>query len=180
MRIVAALIAGIATWSLLEYAIHRWLGHDQRFIRNPFGVEHTAHHSRGNYFAPAWKKALVAGGALLLLSWIAAMIVGSRAGIAYSIGLVGFYLYYELFHRLAHIHPGYTGVGRWLRRHHFHHHFHDPRSNHGVTSPLWDHAFGTIARPGMIAVPRKLAMDWLIDPATGALKSEHAGRYSLR
>ena len=52
MRILLAIAAGVATWSFLEYTIHRWLGHDKRLLRNPFGIEHTAHHSRGNYFAP--------------------------------------------------------------------------------------------------------------------------------
>ncbi len=54
-----AALAGALTWSFMEYCIHRWLGHDRRFIKNPFGSEHTAHHSQGDYFAPTWKKALV-------------------------------------------------------------------------------------------------------------------------
>ena len=36
---VAALL-GVLSWTFLEYVIHRWMGHDRRFRRTPFGVEH--------------------------------------------------------------------------------------------------------------------------------------------
>lgn len=173
-------LAGMLSWSLLEYVLHRWLGHDRRFIRNPFGDEHTAHHSRGNYFAPAWKKLLTA---LLLFPTLAVftcLAVGRTAGLVWAASLVGTYLAYELFHYQLHVLPGFTPFGRWARRHHFHHHFHDPASNHGVTSPIWDFVFGTRAVPGRILVPRKLAMRWLIDPATGDVRAEYAAQYGLK
>ena len=179
MHLLIAILAGVATWSLLEYVIHRWLGHDRRFIRNPFGTEHTAHHSRGNYFAAAWKKAVVAGGALVTLSVVATFVVGPQLGSAYAAGLVGFYLCYEVIHRLEHVRPAATAYGRWARRHHFHHHFHNPSRNFGVTSPIWDVVFATLARPGRIVVPRKLAMTWLIDPATNDVRVQYAAHYAL-
>ena len=51
--------------------------------------------------------------------------------------------------------------------------------NHGVTSPVWDVVFGTLQKPGIIKVPRKLQMRWLVDPATGAVREELAGHYAL-
>jgi hypothetical protein len=36
---------------------------------------------------------------------------------------------------------------RWALGHHLHHHHVDARRNYGVTTPLWDHAFRTHARP---------------------------------
>jgi len=52
-----AVLAGALTWSLLEYLIHRFAGHDSRLLRRtPFGIELTAHPRRGDYFAPWWKK----------------------------------------------------------------------------------------------------------------------------
>ena len=55
VAIGAAAVGGVVSWSLLEYVIHRWLGHDGRFRGNPFGVEHVRHHAEGNYFAPTVK-----------------------------------------------------------------------------------------------------------------------------
>ena len=69
---------------------------------------------------------------------------------------------------------------RYLRRHHFHHHFVDGRKNHGVTTPIWDFVFGTYEQPTKIRVPAKLCMPWLRDPATGGIRAEHAATYELR
>lgn len=176
---LAAVLAGAATWTLLEYGIHRVLGHDRRTFPNPFGEEHTRHHSEGDYFAPTWKKALVALGALALIAPLATWAVGLLHGPIYASAFVAMYVSYELFHRRSHTHRGSWGYGRYLRRHHFHHHFGNPRSNHGVTSPIWDVVFGTLEKPGRIRVPRKLQMHWLVDPATGEVREDEAKFYEL-
>lgn len=176
-RLVVAFGAGVLSWSLLEYCIHRWLGHKHR--RNPFAAEHIRHHSQGDYFAPAWKKgaaALVTTGVVL---GPAAAIGGLALGAAFTAGLVGFYLFYEVLHRRLHTHAGTPRYGRWARRHHFYHHFADPSKNHGVTSPLWDLVFGTYAAPGVILVPEKLKMRWLTGD-DGEVREAFATDYRLR
>jgi hypothetical protein len=84
-----------------------------------------------------------------------------------------------VLHRRLHTHRGFGVVGRCLRRHHFHH-FGNPRVNHGVTSPLWDVVCGTSEAPGVITVPEQLAMDWLVDPATGDVYEDLATAWRLR
>jgi len=145
--IVVAALLGVLTWTLLEYMIHRWMGHDRRFRKTPFGVEHVRHHIEGDYFAPTWKKLIVAALFVGVTIAPAIAIAGTDAGIAYVVGLMVFYGVYELSHRREHTHPGFGAYGRWARRHHFHHHFVDGRSNHGVTTPLWDFVFRTYAPP---------------------------------
>jgi sterol desaturase/sphingolipid hydroxylase (fatty acid hydroxylase superfamily) len=176
-----AVIAGILTWSLMEYLIHRFAGHSRGFAKkNPFGIEHTAHHSRGDYFAPWWKKLLFSFGFLAVIGPVAVLVAGTELGITYTLGLVGFYVAYEVLHRALHSWEGVGPYARWARRHHFHHHFHDPKVNHGVTSPIWDLVFGTYRRPRQIVVPVKLAMRWLRDPATGEVYPRLARDYALR
>lgn len=177
---ITAALAGAATWSLAEYCIHRWMGHDRRFRKSLFGQEHTAHHSRGDYFAPAWKKLAAAVAAIALLIGPALLIAGPVAGACYVLAFAGTYLGYELLHRLEHVHEGIGAYGRWARRHHFYHHFHDPSSNHGVTSPVWDIVFGTYRKPEVIHVPEKLKMRWLVDPATGDVHPHLTHSYALR
>lgn len=177
---VVAVLAGVLTWTLLEYVIHRWAGHDRRLRKTPFGVEHVQHHAVGNYFAPTWKKVLVAAVVAAVVTPFAIVVAGTTAGLAYAGGLIGFYGFYEWLHRRDHTHAGRGPYGHYMRRHHFHHHFVDTRTNHGVTTPIWDLAFGTFCRPTTIPVPRKLCMAWLLDPATGAVRAEHAGTYQLR
>ena len=178
MTLIIAAVLGALGWSLSEYCIHRWAGH--RFTKNVFGREHQAHHGKGDYFAPAWKKAGAAAGGAALLIGPSVLVAGPAHGSAFVAGLVGFYLYYELLHRLEHVWEGVGPYGRWARRHHFHHHFHDPRTNHGVTSPIWDLAFGTYVKPGVIRVPDKLKMRWLIDPATGEVRRHLQDTYAIR
>jgi sterol desaturase/sphingolipid hydroxylase (fatty acid hydroxylase superfamily) len=178
-----AVCLGAVGWSLSEYWIHREAGHNPKLLKsvfNLFGREHVAHHGRGNYFAPSWKKLGAAVAASALLIGPAVLIAGPTVGTAFVVGFVSFYLYYELLHRLEHVHEGIGRYGRWARRHHFHHHFHNPRMNHGVTSPIWDHVFGTHEEPGVVAVPEKLAMRWLIDPATGDVHAHLSDLYALR
>ena len=178
--VILALFLGALTWSFLEYCIHRWMGHDKRLRGNPFGQEHTRHHSQGDYFAPAHKKALAAVLALALTLPPSVFAAGWLLGGAFSAGLVVFYLYYEVLHRREHTHAGIGAYGRWARRHHFYHHFVDPSCNHGVTSPLWDMVFGTYRTPEMIPVPRKLQMRWLANPETGEVHPAFARWYTLR
>ncbi len=179
VAIGAAAVGGAVSWSFLEYVIHRWLGHDGRFRGNPFGVEHVRHHAEGNYFAPTIKKLGLAAVVALVVGAPAAWL-GGAIGAAWIGGLLVAYGAYEVFHRREHTHAGVGRYGRWARAHHFHHHFVDPRTNHGVTSPLWDVVFGTYRRVGVIPVPRRLAMAWLLDEQTGAVHAAHAHRYTVR
>jgi len=178
LPIVVAGILGAFTWTLLEYCIHRWLGHDRRLMPNPFSAEHVIHHSQ-NHFAPAWKKALAAALFLVAITPPAILAVGLGPGVAYAVGLVGFYLVYEVVHLLVHVFRGIGPYGRWARRHHFSHHFTDPRMNHGVTSPLWDVVFRTYLAPGVIVVPEQLRPEWLLDER-GAVREAYATSYRLR
>lgn len=170
---------GVLTWTFLEYVMHRWLGHDKRFRGNAFEKEHTRHHIEGNYFAPTWKKGILAVLLTALLTPLAVLVLGTPHGLGYVAGLMLFYGAYEVLHRREHTHPGIGPYGRWARRHHFYHHFENARLNHGVTSPIWDIVFGTYRRPGIIHVPEKLCMSWLRDPETGAVRREHAGSFAI-
>jgi len=176
--VIAAALLGAISWSFLEYVMHRYWGHDRRFRRTAFGVEHIRHHIEGDYFAPTWKKLLFAAGVAAGLA-LPVVLLGAAVGLPYLAGLLGFYGLYELVHRRLHTHAGIGWYGRYLRRHHFRHHLVDARSNFGVTSPLWDVVFGTWRRAERITVPPRLAMVWLVDRSTGQARPEHAATYVI-
>ena len=180
LKVLSALLLGAIAWTFLEYVIHRWLGHDVRTRPNPFAAEHIRHHSQGDYFAPAWKKALSAVLFVAVLVWPSTSLAGPLAGSSFVVGLVAMYLAYEVLHRRDHTHPGRGSYMRFLRRHHFYHHFTSPDFNHGVTTPIWDWVFGTLRAPGLIRVPRKLAMSWLIDARSGKVHPAYAEHFELR
>lgn len=177
--ITSALLLGAIAWTLLEYALHRWLGHDLRTRPNPFAAEHVRHHSQGDYFAPAWKKVLSAALLSAVLIGPSVALAGTLAGSSFVVGLMGMYAGYEVLHRRNHTHPGRGSYMQFLRRHHFYHHFTDPKFNYGVTTPIWDWVFGTRRAPGLIRVPPKLAMAWLVDPHSGCVRAAYAMHYEL-
>lgn len=178
MSIVSSATVGAVTWSAAEYVIHRFAGHVFARNRNPFAVEHVRHHATTTYFAPTPKKVAAAVAAGALVGPLAALVVGPRRAMAFTAGLVAMYGAYEVLHRRAHTVAPSTPYGRWLRKHHFHHHFHDPSGNHGVTSPLWDALAGTRRAVDVVKVPRRQAMPWLLDQ-DGELLKEFATDYEL-
>lgn len=162
--------AGVLTWTICEYALHRGLGH-RKGARNAFSAEHLKHHATVTYFAPTWKKAIV--------SVIAFAVFAVLAGPAFAAGFALMYVAYEWVHRRLHTHAPATAYGRWARRHHLHHHFSRPKLNHGVTTPLWDWVFGTLDVPAQVLVPRRNALPWMIDDH-GELHGALAAEYVLR
>lgn len=173
-----ACLAGALFWSFAEYALHRWWGHAARG-RNDFSREHLAHHHRADYFTPTSKKVRTAIPPALAVVLLGVAAAGPSRGAAFAAGFLAAYAAYEAAHRGAHVRAPRGPYGRWLRRHHFYHHFHDARVNHGVTSPVWDLVFGSYVRPPRVRVPERFAMAWLLDPGTGEVRAEHAADYVI-
>lgn len=176
--VALAAVIGFLSWSFAEYAIHNWVGHLGRG-RNEFSREHLAHHRDGNYFATTAKKAWMALPVVAAMGPLAVLIGGWLLGVVYTAAFLGTYVGYEVLHRRCHTHAPRNAYARWARRHHFHHHFASPKRNHGVTSPLWDLIFRTYDRPGVVKVPAKHAMTWLVDPATGEVYDRYARDYVI-
>lgn len=174
-----AFIVGVLTWWALEYILHRFVGHMPKG-RSLFSREHRRHHAEGDYFAPNWRKLVnvspVMGAVLVMFG----LLGGWPIGAGYTLGLVTMYLAYEVFHRRLHTHPPRNRYGRWARRHHFHHHFVNPKANHGVTTPFGDVFAKTLEPLGPIPVPERLAMRWLLDPETGDVAEAYQQDYVLR
>jgi len=160
--IVVAILLGIISWTFFEYLIHRFLGHKKR-ANNPITKEHHRHHAEGGYFAPVWGKLLLAVMVLMVLTTIIGLPFGWNYGFAYSLGLTAMYLLYEVLHKRAHTHAPLLPYGKHIRLHHFHHHFRNPKVNHGVTTRFWDLMFNTLEIPEQVKVPRKMALSWLVD-----------------
>jgi len=147
--------------------------------RSEFSRQHLGHHANTRYFTPTRSKIPVAlvviGGGLLAVG----LPFGWLSGAAFTTGLFGFYLFYELLHRRIHTHAPFEPYGRWARRHHLHHHFCNPKANHGVTSALWDVVFGTYEKPALTRIPPKQepGVPWLFSPETGELRPRYAADY---
>ena len=154
-------LAGVAIWTLTEYFLHRFLGHVHKG-KNFFKKEHLMHHSKANYFAPAYKKATLALGVSVLLCMLLSLLTSFGTAISFIAGFAGMYTLYEITHYRFHSKVPIAGPFIVLRKHHFFHHFHNPRVNHGVTTRFWDRVFGTFHRVEKVTVPKQMSMSWLI------------------
>jgi sterol desaturase/sphingolipid hydroxylase (fatty acid hydroxylase superfamily) len=162
--------AGWLAWTLGEYVMHRFAMHAMKG-RGLASREHLTHHSDRDSILEkwpiAWAGVLAAGYGL-----------GSAVHPAFGVGWVVGYGFYDWQHYWAHKRAPRNRYERLVRRHHFHHHFGHPLANHGVTWPVWDKVFGTYEEVGVIRVPRRLAMVWLLDEH-GEVRPEHAGDYTV-
>jgi len=152
---------GIITWTFLEYMLHRFLGHVHKG-KNFFKAEHQVHHSKANYFAPFYKKALAAFVVSIFLLALLSLVLSTLNAIAFVAGLIGMYCMYENTHYRYHSTEPLAAPFIILRKHHFYHHFHNPNVNHGVTTRFWDRVFNTFVSVEKVKVPQKMSMKWLV------------------
>lgn len=174
----ALLASGMAMWSLAEYLMHRFAMHALRG-KGMASREHLRHHADRDsileswYFA--WTGVVIVG---IVFAINAARFLGP-VGICLGVGWVSAYGFYDWIHWRAHRRPVANSYERFVRRHHFHHHFGHPMANHGVTSPVWDMVFGTYERvDGPLRVPQRLAMVWLVGD-DGKVRPEYAADYAV-
>lgn len=158
-RILAAgAAAGTLGWTLMEYLLHRFLFHSRSQALKELRTDlHLCHHAdprdtrhlfvRARYSLPI--SALFFTGLLFSTGspgWTVSAMCGLWAG----------FLYYELVHFRVHLGKSSGPFLQAQRRQHFSHHFVDSHSGYGVTSPLWDHLFGSaIRRPSRAESPAR-------------------------
>ena len=136
---VAIFGAGLASWTLLEYAIHGWMGHLYNTFVTPI---HAVHHRdpRAVFAIRTWPPSLAILALLLAL-------FGWAAGVVFYLGLLAGFAAYEIIHYRLHFCARLTPLEARLRRHHLVHHLRRPKLCLGVTTAFWDRVFGTDPSP---------------------------------
>ncbi len=183
------LISGATAWTLAEYVLHRFSGHGPRAQKSSgskfalfggeFGREHLKHHAHSLYFAATHKKLATAAAIVPTLGAAASLVAGPRFGFSFALGFTAMYGGYEVTHRRIHTHAPRGPYSRFVRRHHFYHHFKTPKLNHGVTTPIWDVVFGTYAPvTERLSVPTRQVQPWMTT-ADGTLRPEFADDYVI-
>ncbi|KAL2828367.1 hypothetical protein BJY01DRAFT_131700 [Aspergillus pseudoustus] len=143
-------IFGFFLWSLIEYVMHRFLFHIDKYLPdNRAGITlHFLLHGIHHYLpmdkyrlvmpptlfvvlaTPFWKLAH----SVFFYNWYAAVLV-------YCGGVFG-YICYDLTHYFLH-HRNLPSYYKQLKKYHLQHHFADYDNGFGVTSRFWDWVFGT-------------------------------------
>jgi sterol desaturase/sphingolipid hydroxylase (fatty acid hydroxylase superfamily) len=145
---------GLFLWTLAEYTLHRFLFHHQPTTPRQeriFFLFHGIHHAQPQDktrlvmpFPVSIPLALVFVGLFYLVlgiffkapQWVAPLTAGFLAG----------YLAYDLAHYATHHFPMRSGYAKYLKRYHMQHHYKDPNTRFGVSSPIWDWVFQTQGR----------------------------------
>jgi len=144
-------LAGLILWTFAEYTLHRFLFHHKPTSPRQeriFFLFHGIHHAQPQVktrlvmpFPVSIPMAvlffglfyLILGAVLKSPEWVAPLMSGFLVG----------YLAYDLTHYATHHFPMRSGYAKYIKRHHMLHHYRDPATRFGVSSPIWDWVFGT-------------------------------------
>lgn len=152
-------IAGLFTWTFVEYCLHRWVFHwepSNEKLREWFYPVHQLHHEVQEYdrlLAPP----MMAVPIWMVLLGIAYWLLGTPLVFPFFGGFNIGYLAYDYIHFYTHFARPKTAIGQSLRRRHLQHHFACEDRWYGVSSPLWDYVFRTHVPKGR--PPSHLASD---------------------
>lgn len=134
---LVTLCAGLMTFSLVEYCVHRWLFHGPVSL---FEAGHRRHHEQPRgydalpFFLPpvAW----------LLLTALLTVFMPVTVALLLAGSIAAGYSAYGLSHTIMHnVRFRNPYLRKWAAAHHVHHNH--PERNFGVTSPLWDRLLRT-------------------------------------
>jgi dihydroceramide fatty acyl 2-hydroxylase len=144
---------GLVLWTLLEYALHRFIFHYRP--RSSFGrrlhfLAHGIHHldpwDRTRLVFPPLA-ALGIAVPIFLLLYAACLGLALAAPLARALaamsGLLVGYIVYDMTHYYTHHGRPKSRWGKFLKAYHLTHHHKYPTRMFGVTQPVWDYVFGT-------------------------------------
>lgn len=148
---IAVFVAGMFTWSLFEYVIHRFIFHymaeSPRALRIIY-VIHGNHHEyprdKERLFMPAVPSLIISSTLFCLMYGIGHLFGMAGYAFAFFPGFLLGYLVYGSMHYAIHAwNPPFKWMKALWRNHHLHH-YKNVELGFGVSSTLWDHIFGTM------------------------------------
>ncbi|MFK7924932.1 MAG: sterol desaturase family protein [Bacteroidia bacterium] len=142
LTIIALFGAGIISWTLTEYLLHRYVYHDKvdgSYHSGLHYILHGVHHSYPNDKSKTVIPPLPSIIILSLLYGLLYLIMGKFA-LAFSAGFFFGYGTYTMIHYATHQYKAPKKYNFWWRHHSIHHYQQHDRA-FGVSSPLWDYVF---------------------------------------
>ncbi|XHC51978.1 sterol desaturase family protein [Algihabitans albus] len=140
----------ILLYPLVEYLLHRFVLHAQFLYKSPLTAKlwkriHFDHHQNPNDLSVLFGALHTTLPPIALITLPLGWAIGGpgSAAAACAAGLLVF-AFYEFCHCVQHL--PFKPKSAWLQRikkSHIAHHFHNEQGNFGITSFVWDRAFGT-------------------------------------
>lgn len=144
-------IIGLFLWTFAEYTLHRFLFHhksttprQERIFFLFHGIHHAQPQDKTRLVMPFPVSIPMAAIICGLFYFILAVLLKSPQWVAPLIAgfLVG-YLIYDLTHYAQHHFAMRAGYAKYIKRYHMQHHYKEPDTRFGVSSPVWDWVFHT-------------------------------------
>jgi sterol desaturase/sphingolipid hydroxylase (fatty acid hydroxylase superfamily) len=141
-------IAGVLTFTLIEYAMHRWIFHlqpktekQEKFAYTIHGVHHDYPKDRDRLAMPPPLSILLSTGFFFFFKIIMGNLV-----FAFLPGFLLGYAAYLWVHYMVHAFKPPKNLFKFFWVHHGLHHYKDQHNAFGVSSPFWDLVFGTMPK----------------------------------
>ena len=139
--LAALALLGLAMWTLIEYAMHRFILH----AMPPFRGWHGQHHARPT--ARIASPTILSAGLILGLVFVPALaLCNVWSACALTLGVLIGYFGYAVTHHATH---HWRAESAWLKRRkraHALHHHRKVSGHYGVTSAFWDRVFRSDGR----------------------------------
>jgi dihydroceramide fatty acyl 2-hydroxylase len=144
--IVGIFLAGVFFWTFSEYTLHRFVFHYEptsSMGKKLHFMMHGVHHDYPNDSTRLVMPPSVSLPLAALFYGLFYAVLGPVAMKPFIAGFLFGYILYDEIHYATHHAPIKSGVFQKVKHHHVLHHYKDPERGFGVSSPLWDHVFGT-------------------------------------
>jgi sterol desaturase/sphingolipid hydroxylase (fatty acid hydroxylase superfamily) len=140
--------AGLISWTLFEYAMHRYLFHLDStvpLVRWLVFLIHGNHHDNPKD-AMRGLMPLVVSVPVGALIWAACVALLGKPGTFALLGFMIGYVVYDTVHYACHHLPMQGRLRAMLKRHHMRHHYVDENANFAISAIFWDRVFGSRIR----------------------------------
>jgi dihydroceramide fatty acyl 2-hydroxylase len=152
-------VAGLISWTFVEYILHRFLFHyegDSAGWERAHFILHGHHHIDANAPTRLMMPPLVSVVLGTAFYYLFDMVFGPVMAKPFFAFFVLGYLCYDYTHYYVHFFTPTTRLGKFLKSYHMKHHYSGSNSRWGVSSPLWDYIFGTTEETLEDAKPTKV------------------------
>jgi sterol desaturase/sphingolipid hydroxylase (fatty acid hydroxylase superfamily) len=138
-------IAGLFTWTITEYFLHRYIFHfepSSAWGKRLHFIFHGVHHD----FPKDAKRLVMPPSASIPLAiafyFFFTLFFKVQVNLfAFYPGFLTGYLAYDMLHYAMHHFNFKSGFMKKIKQHHMLHHYDDAAKGYGVSSALWDHIF---------------------------------------
>lgn len=144
---VLLFMGGVLFWTLTEYLLHRFVFHYQPssgWGQKLHFLAHGVHHDYPNDSTRLVMPPSVSLPLSFLFYGLFSLLLPGGSLPCFFAGFLSGYVCYDTIHYATHHAPMKGRLGRWLKHHHLRHHYSDSARGFGVSTPLWDHVFGTM------------------------------------